>query len=94
VRGDVPSRATGGAKLVKGTSGSGLTEDRSTCSGPDSGPDPAMEGNGSVAVSSNPAAGRETADDERFTETTDPNGLPLAGEAGSKVSEKPTEGHN
>lgn len=87
MRGDIPDRATGGAKLVNGAIGCVLTENRLDRSGPDV----AIEGNGSVVVSSNLAAGRETLDDKRFTET---NGLALADEAHSKVPENRKRRHN
>jgi hypothetical protein len=63
----------------KGHLGSVLTENRLAVLVLTVVPDLAIEGDGSVAVVLNLAAGRETPDDERFTETTDSNGLALAG---------------
>lgn len=82
---DVPDRATGAAKSVRGAIGSTLTENRLDRSGAGSGSNPVIEGNGSAAVGrgSGWTAGR---DDERFMETTDPSGLALAGGAGSTVA--------
>ena len=94
MRGDVPDRTTGGAKLVKRSIGSVLTENRLDCSDVNSVSDLVRAGDGGIAVRLNLAAGRETPDDEMFTEPTDSNGLLSAGEAVSKVSENRRAGHN
>jgi len=91
VRGDVPDRATGGAKLGNTSIGSVLTENRLGWAGVSSVSDLVKTGDGSVAGSS---AGRETRDDEMFTETTDSNWLVFAGDAVSKVSENERGGHD
>ena len=79
MRGDVPDRATEGAKLVNGRFGSALTGNRLVRSCVDNGSDLTIEGGVNVAVGSKSVAGRETPDDERSTETSDSNGLVLAG---------------